>query len=177
MIDETDAARLLTGMVTISRTFRKAGQRSRERSLAGTKYGFLRCLIDSDARLGELATQLVVSAPVASRAVEALEAEEFVERRPDPSDARAILISITEQGRTAVAEGNSHIIRNFATALDDWTPQEAERAISLLSALNERLADVLEPSETPADAETSATPDSARPTDTLTAHDEDENNE
>ncbi|WP_010205497.1 MarR family winged helix-turn-helix transcriptional regulator [Salinibacterium sp. PAMC 21357] len=159
MIDETDAAGLLTGMVTISRTFRKAGQRSRERSLAGTKYGFLRCLIDSDARLGELANQLVVSAPVASRAVEALEAEELVERRPDPSDARAILISITDHGRAAVAEGNSHIIRKFATALDDWSPEEAERAIRLLSVLNERLADVLQPSETSADAETSATPD------------------
>jgi len=177
MIDETDAARLLTGMVTISRTFRKAGQRSRERSLAGTKYGFLRCLIDSDARLGELANQLVVSAPVASRAVEALEAEALVERRTDPLDARAILISITEQGRTAVAEGNSHIIRKFATALDDWSPEEAQRTISLLHELNERLADVLEPSETPADAETSGTPDSAKPTDTLTTQDEDENSE
>ena len=66
MIDDHDAAALLAGMVTISRTFRKAGQRSRERSLAGTKYGFLRHLRETDARLGELAHQLVVSAPVAS---------------------------------------------------------------------------------------------------------------
>lgn len=148
MIDETDAAGLLTGMVTISRTFRKAGQRSRERSLAGTKYGFLRHLLDGDARLGELAHQLVVSAPVASRAVEALEADALVERRPDPDDARAVLISITEQGRTVLAEGNSRIIRKFANALEGWTPAEAEQAITLLAVLNERLAETLTPDNT-----------------------------
>lgn len=153
MLDNAHATAILTGMVTISRTFRKAAQRSRERSLAGTKYGFLRHLLDGDARCGELAHQLVVSAPVASRAVEALEAEALVERRTDPLDARAILISITEQGRTALAEGDSHIIRKFANALDDWTPEEAERAITLLRVLNERL------------------------TDTLTTHNEDENTE
>ncbi|QYH34557.1 MarR family winged helix-turn-helix transcriptional regulator [Salinibacterium sp. M195] len=177
MLDDADATAILTGMVTISRTFRKAAQRSRERSLAGTKYGFLRHLLDGDARLGELAHHLIISAPVASRAVEALEADALVERRTDPLDARAILISITEQGRTALAEGDSRIIRKFAVALDDWTPEEAERAISLLNVLNERLADVLQPSETPADAENSARPDSTTTTDTLTNKDEKENNE
>ncbi|MEL0627605.1 MarR family transcriptional regulator [Salinibacterium amurskyense] len=161
MLDKTDATAILTGMVTISRTFRKAAQRSRERSLAGTKYGFLRHLLEGDARLGELAHQLVVSAPVASRAVEALEAEALVERRTDPLDARAILISITEQGRAALAEGDSRIIRKFAAALDDWTPEEAERAVALLTVLNERLAEVLQPSETPADAESGTAPTNA----------------
>lgn len=163
MIDDKDAAALLSGMVTISRTFRTAGQRSRERSLAGTKYGFLRYLREADARLGELAGHLVVSAPVASRAVEALEVEALVERRPDPADARAILISITDHGRTTLAEAESRIVHKFADALTDWSPDEAEHAIGLLRALNERLADVLQPTETP--------------TDTLTAQDEIENNE
>ena len=147
MLNNTDAAAILKGMVTISRTFRKSAQRSRERSLAGTKYGFLRHLLEADARLGELAHQLVVSAPVASRAVEALEAEGLVTRRTDPDDARAVLISITEPGRAALAEGDSRIIHKFAAALDDWTPAEAEQAIQLLTTLNERLAETLSPGD------------------------------
>ena len=147
MIDDHDAAALLAGMVTISRTFRKAGQRSRERSLAGTKYGFLRHLRETDARLGELAHQLVVSAPVASRAVEALEAENLVERHTDPADARAVLISITERGRARLSDAESRIIHKFADAFADWSAEDAEHAVGLLSDLNERLIVVLEPDE------------------------------
>ena len=107
--------------MSFSRAFRKAGQRSRERSLAGTKYGFLRHLRETDARLGELAHQLVVSAPVASRAVEALEAENLVERRTDPADARAVLISITERvpGITAVTVDVSVMTRAQRDALTE----------------------------------------------------------
>ena len=95
MIDYDDAGKILSEMVQISRTFRIAGQRSGEQSFSGTRFGFLQHLRTCDSRLGELAHRLLISAPVASRAVDSLEAEGMVERRPDPLDARASLISIT----------------------------------------------------------------------------------
>src|SRR5690554_5416506 len=101
-------------MVQISRTLRVVSQRSGEENLTGTKFGFLQYLRHCDARLGELAQQMFVSAPVASRAVEALEAEGLVERRTDPADARAVLISITERGRSRIVDSEQRTVRSFA---------------------------------------------------------------
>lgn len=142
MIGENDAARILSEMVQISRTFRTSGQRSREQSLTGTRFGFLQHLRHCDARLGELAHQLLVSAPVASRAVDSLEADGMVERRTDPQDARAFLISMTDRGRAKLAESESHAVRRFAEALADWSPAEAGQAISILERLNLHLSEV-----------------------------------
>lgn len=147
MIDDTHARALLSRMVEISRTFRSAGQRGGEQSPTGTKYGFLKHLREQDARLGELAQRLAVSAPVASRAIDALVADHLVERRPDPDDARATLISITEQGRSRLAEAESRTIHRFAEALAGWSPDDAAHAIALLETLNHHLADVLQPAD------------------------------
>ncbi|NVI91249.1 MarR family transcriptional regulator [Actinomadura sp. BRA 177] len=142
MIDDRHAGRILAEMVHIARTFQRAGQRSRERSLAGTEFGILQYLRESDARLGELAQGLQVSAAVTSRAVDSLEAEGLVERRPDPHDARAALISITAAGRTRLGERESEVVARFAEALGDWSAADAEQAIALLNRLNRHLGEV-----------------------------------
>ncbi len=139
MIDDRHAGRILAEMVHIARTFQRAGQRSRERSLGGTEFGILQYLRESDARLGELAQGLQVSAAVTSRAVDSLEAEGLVERRPDPHDARAALISITAAGRTRLGERESEVVARFAEALGDWSAADAEQAIALLNRLNRHL--------------------------------------
>ena len=144
MIDHNDASEILSEMVQISRTFRVAGQRSKDQALTGTKLGFLQQLRSADARLGELAHRLSVSAPVATRTVEALEAEGMVERRTDPGDARAFLISITEPGRRQLEESESRAVHQFAQSLDDWTPAEADQAIRILQRLNGHLIEVLQ---------------------------------
>lgn len=161
MINSNDASEILSEMVQISRTFRVAGQRSRDQNLTGTKLGFLQHLRRSDARLGELAHRLFVSAPVATRTVEALECEGMVERRTDPLDARAFLISITDRGRVKLDDSESHAVRQFADALDDWSPSDASQAIRILARLNGHIAEVLQapdPAE-PLRADISATTD------------------
>lgn len=142
MIDNSTAASILSEMVQTSRTFRIGGQRSRSEGLTGTKFGFLQHLRHRDARLGELAHQLLVSAPVASRAVEALEVDGLVERRPDPSDARAVLISITDRGLSMISESESRAIERFASALDDWSHADAQHAIQVLKRLNLHLGEI-----------------------------------
>lgn len=142
MIDYDDAGGILSEMVQISRTFRVAGHRNGEQSFTGTKFGFLQYLRHCDARLGELAHRLFVSAPVASRAIDSLEADGMVERRTDPLDARAFLISITERGRAKLTETESSTVHKFAEALADWSPDDAQRAISILQRLNGHLNEV-----------------------------------
>ncbi|GAA4368493.1 MarR family winged helix-turn-helix transcriptional regulator [Paeniglutamicibacter cryotolerans] len=152
MIEDRAAGEILARMVQISRTFRVAGQRSREQSLNGTRFGFLQQLSQADARLGELARRLSVSAPVASRTVDSLETEGLVERHADPSDARAFLVSITGRGRALLGESENHAVRRFATALADWSPQDAEQAIGLLTRLNFHLGEVLRDPDAAPDA-------------------------
>lgn len=143
MIDDETASVILTEMVQISRTLRVASQRSPEQNLTGTRFGILQYLRHCDARLGELAQQLFVSAPVTTRAVESLEAEGLVERRTDPDDARAFLISITEEGRARVVESERRTVHSFAAALAGWSTAEAVQAVELLKRLNQHLSDVM----------------------------------
>ncbi len=147
MIEREHAGEILTEMVEIVRAFKMAGQRSRERTLTGTKIGILQHLRRGDARLGELADRQLVSASVTSRAVDSLEADGMVERRADSQDGRAFLISITDRGRKYLTERESYFVDKFAEALIDWTPEEAQQAISMLQKLNTHLGTVTESME------------------------------
>lgn len=155
MIDDQEAGAILTEMVQIGRTFRRAGQRSPDQNATGTRLGFLKNLSREDARLGELAHHMVVSAPVATRTVESLEADGLVERRCDPADARAVLISITDLGRESLGQSERDAVGRFARALDEWTSADVAQAISILSTLNVHLSEVLEHPHSAEPAETS----------------------
>ncbi|WP_315914729.1 MarR family transcriptional regulator [Arthrobacter sp. lap29] len=144
MIDHNEASAILSQMVAIGRTFRVAGQRGQAHELTGTKLGFLQQLRGRDVRLGELAHRLSVSAPVATRTVEALESAALVERRPDPQDARACLISMTERGRRQLEENETRAVNQFAHALADWSTSDAVQAIDILERLNGHLIEVLQ---------------------------------
>ncbi|MEX5295891.1 MarR family transcriptional regulator [Kocuria sp. CPCC 205268] len=54
-------------------------------------------------RTVQLAEQARVTKQTASLLVQAMEEEGYVERRPDPSDARARLVTVAERGRAAQA--------------------------------------------------------------------------
>ncbi len=143
MIDRDRAGKLLLEMVKGHRVFRAAGQHQQS-SISGTKVGVLQSLKAGDARLGELAKQLAVSASVASRAVDSLESDGLVRRRPDEQDARALVVSLTDPGRANLARRHRYIAEKFADVLSDWTPEEADDVISLLERLNLHLNQLTE---------------------------------
>ncbi|WP_194165033.1 MarR family transcriptional regulator [Pseudactinotalea sp. HY160] len=157
MIDDHHAGQILAEMVRIARTFHRAGQNGRERSLAGTEFGILQCLRGGDARLSEIAHRIQVSAAVTSRAVVSLETEGLVERRTDPHDARAARISMTAAGRARLVERESRVVAEFGDALGDWSAADAEQAIALLARLNRDLGAVIDP-PAPAATDASAAP-------------------
>ncbi len=146
MTDREQAGELLREMVRIARVFRVASYRYR--NISGTKVGILQRLKHCDARLGDLARQLGISAPVATRAVHALESDGLVERRTDASDARASLISLTDHGRETVAERERHIAERFAQVLGDWGPEQTAQALDVLQQLNIHLDELTEILET-----------------------------
>ena len=143
MIDRERAGRILLELVKGHRVFRTADQH-RQSTISGTKVGVLQALKDGDARLGELAKRLTVSASVASRTVDALESDGLVRRRPDDADARALVVSITDLGLANVTRRHRYIAEKFADVLSDWTPEEADDVIGLLDRLNTHLNQLTE---------------------------------
>ncbi len=145
MIDRRQAGQLLFEMVEISRTLHGAAKHGQAQSLTGTKFRVLQQLRNRDARLGALADQLHVSAPVASRAVDSLETEGLVGRRADPEDARASIISVTDRGRAYLTEREGSVVDMFGQALADWSRTDAQQAIVVLQRLNAHLGEVTAP--------------------------------
>ncbi|QDQ98771.1 MarR family winged helix-turn-helix transcriptional regulator [Tomitella fengzijianii] len=139
MIEAEQAGVILGEMVEIGRAFRTAGRRSRERGLTGTKFSVLQQLRESDTRLTGLAERLELSAPVTSRAVQALECEKLAERNPDPDDARAVRISITEAGLAYLTARERAAVTAFTEHLGEWSPDEAARTIETLRTLRGKL--------------------------------------
>ena len=88
----------------------------------------------------ELAELAGISAPTATRIVDGLLERGWVSRVADPTDRRAVVISLTEDGRAALATKQREYLarrRRIADALD---PHEQEVAAGLLR----RLAAVIE---------------------------------
>lgn len=144
VVDTSDAGRVLLEVVQTLRTFRIAGQHQGRHAISGTKVGVLHCLTRDDARLSDVARQLSVSASVASRAVDALEHDGLVQRRHDHADGRAVVISITEQGRSDLEQRHRYIAERFASVLQDRSRTEVEHTVSVLQQLNAHLDQLTE---------------------------------
>jgi len=63
----------------------------------------------------------------------------LVSRRPDPADARAVLIDLTARGRDMVAEERNRADQIFAEAVADWDPADRDDLRRLLAKLAQRL--------------------------------------
>lgn len=76
---------------------------------------------DPQVRITDLAAAFEVGKPTMSRQVAALEGMGFVRRRPDPSDGRGALVSLTDAGRSALTTARTrrhewvgHLLRDFS---------------------------------------------------------------
>lgn len=94
-------------------------------------------------RLGDLAAHEHVAAPTLSRVVAVLEEQGLVERRPDPGDARAGLLSLTETGERRLRRLREDSTSLLARAVDglEWAARDRlAGALPGLEVLVERLA-------------------------------------
>ena len=80
---------------------------------------------DGPQRVGELAAALRISQPAITQFVPTLEEQRLVTRAADPSDARATVLAITDQGREALADWKAELGGALAPLFanlgdDDW---------------------------------------------------------
>jgi DNA-binding MarR family transcriptional regulator len=83
-------------------------------------------------RLNDLAERMGVSAPTASRSVDALHELGLVERVPDPDDRRALRIDLSAAGRKLLAERKAKAEEAFAPAVAALSDAERETFSRLL---------------------------------------------
>jgi DNA-binding MarR family transcriptional regulator len=98
-------------------------------------------LEDGPMRLNDLAGRMGLSAPTASRAVDALADAELVERRTDPDDRRALRIELTAAGRARVDLRKARVAEAFRPAAAVMPAAEREQLATLLERLADELAD------------------------------------
>jgi DNA-binding MarR family transcriptional regulator len=93
-----------------------------------------------EVRGSDLAHAVCLDASTVSRHLRALESAEYVTRRPDPADARAALIGISDAGRAALDALMANRVATFARATEHWSAKDR----TALTRLIRRLAEDLE---------------------------------
>jgi DNA-binding MarR family transcriptional regulator len=96
----------------------------------------------SGTRLTDLASSAGLSLSATAELVDGLEHLGYLERRADPSDGRAKLVCLTDQGWEAVREGR----RLIAAIERDWAKALGDDAFESLCGGLQQLVDALDPS-------------------------------
>ena len=96
---------------------------------------------DIDVRIKRLAHDLDVTPAAASQAVDRLVSEGLLDRRSDPTDRRAVVITISEKGRRVLAEvkAESNALLSDIYGEIGLTPDEAATFGDVLSRIHEAL--------------------------------------
>ncbi len=139
-LSEHRAAQLVATLSSVIRTVRYVAAKDHGQAMTNTLAGVLKAVSVTEQRPGDLAAHLMVAPSVASRAVAALEADGLVQRHPDPDDARASRVGITDLGRERLAEHRRYLLERVVAALPDWDDTDAALAVQVLSRLDLSLA-------------------------------------
>ncbi|MEI5101035.1 MarR family transcriptional regulator [Streptomyces sp. PmtG] len=95
----------------------------------------------SPRRLTELTKTEQITQPAITQLVTRLERDGLVERHPDPSDGRAVLVHITEEGRRVGRSRHEDRTRHLEPLVARLTPEERDALARALPALT-RLAEL-----------------------------------
>ena len=74
--------------------------------------------------IGALAATEGVAAPTMTRLVDGLQRDGLVRRRPDPNDARGVLVEATATGRRVLTKGRQQRVRTLIDGLTGLTNEE-----------------------------------------------------
>jgi DNA-binding MarR family transcriptional regulator len=86
---------------------------------------------------GQLVTQTLVTSGTMTNRVDRLAARGFVERSPDPTDRRGVIVALTESGREAVDGAMADLLRRERALLARLAEPERVALATLLRTLLE----------------------------------------
>jgi DNA-binding MarR family transcriptional regulator len=108
-----------------------------------TEVGVLRVLHGGPRRITELAAEERVTQPAITLLVNRLAERGWVERVSDPSDGRAVLVSLTPQGEEVFERLRAEyraLLHEEMASLEDSEVETLAAAVSILDKLIDRLA-------------------------------------
>ncbi|OXM74913.1 MULTISPECIES: MarR family winged helix-turn-helix transcriptional regulator [Amycolatopsis] len=95
--------------------------------------------VHAPVRLSVLAELMEVDKSTLSPPAKRLEQRGFIERRPDPADARAQLVSVTRAGKLAIGKLWKARAAAVAELLADWDTADVEQLATSLGALSDAI--------------------------------------
>jgi len=133
-----------------ARSRRAAEARLRERGLTFAQYGALSALVEHDGlSQSELAQALETDSTTAMVLRGSLEKKGFVDRKPDPKDARIRRIVLTSSGKNLVAKVKPEVAALYSPAKDVFSEADMKKLAGLLEKLREFARSILPVPEEP----------------------------
>lgn len=124
------------------------GTASGEVELERSSYGILRLLADDGPqRLGAIALAFRLDPSTITRQVQTVVRLGLAEKSVDPSDRRASVLTLTEQGAHAVAEVRNHRRQMLDALLAQWSPEERAEFQRSLQRFNQTVDEWIERGE------------------------------
>jgi DNA-binding MarR family transcriptional regulator len=135
------AAELAPAITQVARAMRTMlGRNLLETGLYAGQDGVVLALAEEDGLTpGQLAAKLGVKAPTITRTIGRMEAQGFVERRPDETDGRLTKVHLTEIGRQTVERIGQSIADCGSLAAGDLSDKEIRTLLKLLRAVEHNL--------------------------------------
>lgn len=87
-------------------------------------------------RMTAIAKHLGIGKPTLSRQLSTLAERGFLSKEADPADGRALVISLTSEGRARLEVAQKDRAERYLHMLDSWSEEEIEHLSALLSKLN-----------------------------------------
>ncbi|WP_052423393.1 MarR family winged helix-turn-helix transcriptional regulator [Nonomuraea candida] len=139
-VDEVAAALATVGNWMFSPATRRRIMASSGLELSLGDYTLLaQVSLHAPVRLSVLAELMEVDKSTLSPPAKRLEARGFIERRPDPADARAQLVSVTRAGKLAIGKLWKARATAIAGLLAGWEAADIEQLAASLGALSEAI--------------------------------------
>ena len=134
---ETERAQVLAGLTARFAASYIRAMGSRGTTLSYPRVHALEVLGHGPAIMRDLAVELGTTARNVTAIVDALEDAGFVSRSPHPTDRRATVIGLTQQGRAEIAEARCQALGKVVSLFDALSLEEQQRYADLLGRLLE----------------------------------------
>ncbi len=137
--------RLVTDLVAAAGRFTRAVRRGTHGDEGWSAWRALAVIDQSERTTVGLLGQLYgCSQPAATKIAARLTSDGFITRRPDPDDARASLLEITDKGRQWLISERTAAVKKMGSAVDDLTADDVAaltRSVDLLNSMAAALVD------------------------------------
>ena len=134
------AAELGEELVRFFRLMQARKQRSREQHGGGDRVLLAVLVRCGPRRATDLAADAHLDLSTVSRQIRSLVERGLVERTPDPDDRRGALLSVSPSGLAAFEAFREQRNRELSALLENWTGEDREQLVRLLSRLNDEFA-------------------------------------